>query len=107
MTIRKLLRGVLRVQTPAGYRHFRPTFWDRVALAWMFRNFTHLPLQVLSPAQCLVLSKTCSAHRAVAILGGWQTLLGTVEVQSLAELAATRKPVSSETRVKEREAASV
>lgn len=67
MWMEKLTGGVLRVLTPLGPRYIAPTFWQRVYLLWIFRNFEVLPLQVLSLRQQRLIDGLCAESRFVAI----------------------------------------
>lgn len=67
MWIEKLSCGVLRVLTPLGPRYIEPTFWQRVYLLWIFRNFHTLPPQVLSRWQQQVIDGLCSEQRFTAL----------------------------------------
>ena len=66
MWIRKLSDGVLRVLTPLGPRHIRPSFWQRIYLLWVFRHFDLLPLQVLSPRQRELIDALCGGQHFVS-----------------------------------------
>ena len=83
MWMEKLARGVLRVLTPLGPRYIEPTFWQRVQLLWIFRNFEVLPLQVLTARQQRLIDDLCAEQRFVAlshsILLEDAPVLGTVE----------------------------
>ena len=82
MLMEKLARGVLRLQTPLGPRFVVPTFWQRLYLLWLFRNFDHLPPQVLSRSQLRFLDRLCSDRPGYAapVHGGFDLpILGTME----------------------------
>jgi hypothetical protein len=88
MWMDKLSDGVLRVVTPLGPRYFRPEFWQRLCLLWMFRHFDTLPLQVLSAREQRLVEELCAEQRlAVAPppRNGMKRppILGTVERRSL------------------------
>jgi hypothetical protein len=59
MWIEKLFAGVLRVLTPLGARYIQPSLAQRIYLLWIFRHFTVLPLQVLTPRQRRVIDAMC------------------------------------------------
>jgi hypothetical protein len=67
MWMEKLTSGVLRVLTPLGPRYIAPTFWQRVRLLWIFRNFEVLPLQVLKPWQQQLIDDLCAERRFVSL----------------------------------------
>jgi hypothetical protein len=82
MLMEKLARGVLRLQTPLGPRFVAPTFWQRIYLLWMFRNFQTLPLQVLTARQLRFLDRVCSdrpSYRAASGSLFELPVLGTLE----------------------------
>ena len=45
--------------TPVGDRYVRPTFWERVYLLWVFRNFSSLPQNVVSPRAHALIENLC------------------------------------------------
>lgn len=102
MWMEKLTIGVLRVLTPLGPRYIEPSFWQRVRLLWIFRNFDVLPLQVLTPGQRQLIEGLCAEHRFVSLapanLLEDAPLLGTVERRPPIEVEAlpARKPNVSE-----------
>jgi hypothetical protein len=51
--------------TDTGVRYIRPSFWERVRLVWIFRNFSTLPQQVLSASHQHLLSSLCEARRMI------------------------------------------
>jgi hypothetical protein len=83
MWMEKLASGVLQVLTPLGPRYIQPSFWQRVHLLWIFRNFEVLPLQVLTARQQRLIDELCAEQRFVAlshsILLEDAPILGTVE----------------------------
>jgi len=80
MWLDKLSQGVLRVLTPTGPRYVRPSLAERVYLLWIFRNFSTLPLKVLSPRQQSWINRVCTTHGFVSVLRSSDaTLLGTLE----------------------------
>lgn len=98
MWMEKLTSGVLRVLTPLGPRYIEPTFWQRVRLLWIFRNFEVLPLQVLTPWQQRLVDHLCAEHRFVSLSPtNWledAPVLGTVERRPPVEVerAPEKKP---------------
>jgi hypothetical protein len=82
MLIDKLVAGVVQVQTPIGPRYVMPSFWQRVYLLWMFRNFPTLPHAVLSGRQQRLIDRMCSEQRfaSMAYADGMEApVIGTVE----------------------------
>jgi hypothetical protein len=83
MWIEKLSCGVLRVLTPLGPRYIEPTFWQRVYLLWIFRNFHTLPPQVLQPWQQRLIDGMCTEQGFTALpqLDGveFAPVIGTLE----------------------------
>jgi hypothetical protein len=101
MWIEKLASGVLRVLTPLGPRYISPSFWQRIHLLWIFRNFEVLPLQVLNPRQQRLIDELCVERRFVSLSTNRledAPLLGTVERRPPVEVerAPDRKPVAGE-----------
>src|SRR5215510_3988194 len=68
MWMDKLSHGVLRVLTPLGPRYVRPSFFQRLYLLWIFRNFETLPPEVLSSRQLQLMDGLCAEQRYVALL---------------------------------------
>lgn len=89
MWLEKLTQGMLRVLTPLGPRYVNPSFWQRVYLVWLFRNFQTLPVKVLTIRQQQRVEKICAAHGYVSPNLDEATILGTLE---------QRPPVEFETR---------
>lgn len=106
MSVQNIFRGVLRVQTPAGCRYFRPSFQDRVRLAWIFRHFASLPLQVLTEPQRQLLSRICMPSLAIDNGRAFRPVLGTVELHSWSVLLSGRKPPVGEKLVEKHTAIS-
>jgi hypothetical protein len=83
MLLDKLTQGVLRVLTPLGPRYVNPSFFQRLYLLWIFRNFHTLPLKVLRPHQQRRIDRMCLKHGFVSLLelnGLAETpVLGTLE----------------------------
>lgn len=83
MLIEKLTHGVLKVLTPLGPRYIRPTFKQRLALLWIFRNFDLLPLQVLSTRQRQLIDELAVEQQFVSIAQDSgiedEPILGTIE----------------------------
>ncbi|HXY13237.1 MAG TPA: hypothetical protein VEI26_01915 [Terriglobales bacterium] len=102
MWLQKLSWGVLRILTPLGPRYVKPSFWQRLYLFWMFRNFHTLPVKVLSTRQQRWIDALCAMHGFVALdrQASDVPLLGTLEQrppiapQSLAASAAQRVPAA-------------
>lgn len=97
--LEKLSLGVLRMLTPLGPRYLRPSFFQRLYLLWLFRNFRTLPTKVLSPRQQRFIERMCAEGRFISFGMGVDDapLLGTLE---------QRPPVSSD-RTERRPAGSV
>ncbi len=87
MSIRRSLRGVLEVITPAGTHYLYPSLWERVYLTWMFRNFRTLPLTVLSYPQRRRIESMVAKYRRASPMK-CDEILGSVEL-----VAETKKPV--------------
>lgn len=88
MWLEKLTRGMLRVLTPLGPRYVNPSFWQRLYLLWLFRNFHTLPVKVLSTRQQQRVEHICRQHGFVSVTVAEPTILGTLE---------QRPPVEAET----------
>jgi hypothetical protein len=87
MWMDKLDCGVLRVMTLLGPRYIQLSFWERVYLMWMFRNFHTLPQIVLTPRQQQFIERLCSEQKFIAmpdVVGG-APILGTVERRPVVE----------------------
>jgi hypothetical protein len=81
--ISKLRWGVLRLVTPVGPRYVRPSFWERVYLLWVFRNFSVLPQNVLSQRAHALMENLCmrqhsESHGFLYAITD-QPVIGTVE----------------------------
>ena len=78
--LRKLFSGVVVVERGMSRRAFRPKFYHRLLLAWLFRNFASLPMSVMSARQKLLVGNIMANGRTAAVpnadLG---TIIGTVE----------------------------
>jgi hypothetical protein len=103
MLIEKLAAGVVQVQTAIGPRYVVPsTFFQRVYLVWMFRNFHILPHAVLSPRQQRLIDRMCSEQRfaSIAYSDGMSevSVIGTVEHRPprVANSAPPRRPAASD-----------
>jgi hypothetical protein len=103
MWIEKLAGGVVRVQTPIGPRYVMPSFFQRVHLLWMFRNFPILPHAVLSGRQRRMVDQLCSEQpfESMAYSGDGMDeapVIGTVERRPAIGTAPLppRRPVASE-----------
>jgi len=82
MWLDRLLCGVLQVLTPLGPRYLSPSFLERVYLLWTFRNFSSLPVVVLSHRQQELLHRLCVEQKFVSLPfenGIEQPVIGTVE----------------------------
>jgi len=83
MLIDKLAAGVVRVQTPIGPRYLIPSFFQRVYLVWVFRNFPIVPHAVLSSRQQRMIDRMCSeqafAHRPRVDGLNEAPVIGTIE----------------------------
>jgi hypothetical protein len=101
MWIEKLSSGVLRVLTPLGPRYIKPSFFTRLYLMWMFRNFPNLPAEVLNKQQKKLIDRLCAEQRFVSQLQGNPLedapILGTVESRptATADRVTERKPSAS------------
>jgi hypothetical protein len=101
MWIEKLSSGVLKVLTPLGPRYIKPSFFARLYLMWMFRNFPNLPAEVLSGHQKRLIDRLCSEQRFVSQrqMNPLEDapLLGTLESRPVAPSDATlsRRPSAS------------
>ena len=81
MWFEKLFSGVFRILTPLGPRYLRPSFAQRLYLLWVFRNFSTLPLRVLTRRQQQLVESMCAQNRFVSFGAGVDDapLLGTLE----------------------------
>ena len=94
MWLEKLSQGMLRVLTPLGPRYVNPSFWQRLYLVWLFRNFHILPVKVLSPWQQRRVERMCVQHGFVAPDLDDLVILGTLEQRPPLELnTVPRHPV--------------
>lgn len=88
--IEKLSDGVLRVLTPLGPRYLRPSFWQRLYLLWLFRNFETLPVKVLTSRQQRHIDAMCSEHGFVHLMTSGTLLdvplIGTLEQRPPVEI---------------------
>ena len=83
MWLSKLRWGVLRLVTPVGPRYVKPTFWERLYLLWVFRNFSVLPQNVLSGRARTLIENLCmrqhsGSHGFLYAITD-QPVIGTVE----------------------------
>lgn len=62
--LEKLTSGVLHVSGAAGLRFVRPTFWERIRLIWLFRNFRILQQHALPDRQQRWIESMCGARLA-------------------------------------------
>jgi len=81
MWLEKLFSGVLRILTPLGPRYLNPSFAQRLYLLWVFRNFSTLPVKVLSNRQRHLVESMCEEGHFVSFGVGMYDapLLGTLE----------------------------
>jgi hypothetical protein len=99
MEFEKLLSGVLRVMTPLGPRYLKPSFGQRVYLLWVFRNFTTLPIKVLSSRQQRLVESMWANNRFISFGIGVDDapLIGTLEERPAIspDVLPTRRPSNS------------
>jgi len=55
----KIRAGLIELRNSGGSAYARPSFWERVYLLWMFRNFHCLPKEVLHHHQRKLVDKLC------------------------------------------------
>ena len=55
----KIRTGIVELRTDMGSVYASPSFWERIYLLWMFRNFHRLPKQVLNRHQRQMIDKLC------------------------------------------------
>jgi hypothetical protein len=67
MWIKKLLNGVVELETPIGPRYIEPNLTERAYLMWTFRNFFSLPQQVLRPWERRLIDRLRSENRFVSV----------------------------------------
>jgi hypothetical protein len=94
MEFEKLLSGVLRVMTPLGPRYLKPSFGQRVYLLWVFRNFTTLPIKVLSSRQQRLVESMWANNRFISFgIGAHDVpLIGTLEQRPAISSDALQTP---------------
>ena len=99
MWMETLFDGVLRVLTPLGPRYVNPSFFERLYLLWIFRNFHTLPVRVLSRGQLRRVDAICSRHGFVSfpgVNGSFETpIIGTLEQRPPVENLPSRRPSES------------
>jgi hypothetical protein len=61
--LENLRNGFVQVLGESGLQYVRPSWSERLRLVWIFRNFSILPQQVLSPRQQQFVSELCSDER--------------------------------------------
>jgi hypothetical protein len=61
--LEKLRNGFVQVFNESGLHYVRPSQFEKLRLLWMFRNFSILPQQVLSPRQQRFVADLCSEKR--------------------------------------------
>jgi hypothetical protein len=64
MSLKKLRRGVLHVETSAGLRCIELTAVERIKLLWIFRNFSFLPEAVLGEGAKGLLQSLLTSDRS-------------------------------------------
>ena len=57
--LQKNRTSLVELRTSTGSVYAKPSFWERVYLLWMFRNFYCLPKEVLSVHQRRLIDKLC------------------------------------------------
>lgn len=65
MELGKLRYGFLQVDTLAGQRSVKPTFFERLRLVWTFRNFSILSAPVLTAREQRLVASLCSPERMI------------------------------------------
>ncbi len=78
MWLEKLTDGFLQVLTDQGPHFVKLSFTERLRLIWMFRNFSILPQQVLTPRQQRLLSEVCAEERMFQFWGPEEAQRGQV-----------------------------
>jgi TonB family protein len=63
----KIRTGVLELRTPNGPLYVNPSFWERLYLLWIFRNFRSLSRQVLSLRQQRVIDRLCRTGSTIEV----------------------------------------
>jgi hypothetical protein len=63
MWLEKLRNGFVQVLTASGSHYVRPSRFEKLRLLWIFRNFSILPQEVLSPRQQRFVADLCSEER--------------------------------------------
>ncbi|MGA9527515.1 MAG: hypothetical protein WBS24_05320 [Terriglobales bacterium] len=115
MWIKKLLAGVLELDTSIGTRYLEPSLVQRARLLWTFRNFSSLPHQVLRPSElqlidCLLEENRSISKRTLAaddrpIIGRVEGRVERPEPAEPGESLPMRKPATSAVNDQSREAA--
>ncbi|HXM03488.1 MAG TPA: hypothetical protein VN939_12840 [Chthoniobacterales bacterium] len=100
MSIEKLTRGVLELDTPIGPRYVQPNFAQRAYLIWIFRNFFSLSQQVLQPWERRLIDRLWSDSNFVSLSGVGEfdrPIIGRIErrVVVQAEGVPIRKPAAA------------
>jgi len=100
MWIEKLAHGILELDTPSGPRYLQPSFLERAALVWTFRNFFSLPQQVLRQRERRLIDRLWNENRFVSIsaMGAPDLpIIGRIERHALATVAVMppRKPMAT------------
>ena len=114
MWIKKLLSGVLELDTASGTRYLEPDLVQRVRLLWTFRNFVSLPHQVLHAGELQLIDRLLEENRSISrqtLATHERPIIGRVEGRverpepEPAENLPTRKPAASVVGDRNREAA--
>ncbi len=95
----KLECGLLRVRAGKEVRFAKPSATERLRLLWIFRNFSSLPMQVLSPRQRVLMEKLDAESVSVPLSGKFpesSRVIGTIEWPA----GASKKPAASERQEK-------
>jgi hypothetical protein len=94
MLISKLQAGLLCLDTPQGLRYIRPTFFQKLHLVWVFRNFKIVPINVLSQPQAELIETLRNEGPYVQLRRDdyESVVLGTIEYPPHAELPAKKSP---------------
>ncbi len=81
----KIRTGLIELRTSFGSLYVTPSFWQRVYLVWIFRNFRSLPRQVLSRRQQHVIDNLCRASTLSRKRPEGTTIIGAVENVAIPE----------------------
>jgi hypothetical protein len=93
----KIGTRLVELRTPVGSVYVTPSFWQRLYLSWIFRNFHTLPKQVLNRRQQHLIDKLCRAGIVSRKRPLGTTVIGAVENVTIAdcklETATATQPV--------------